>query len=107
MTMAATLDEAIFVRKKTKRIEDMTRPGIEKETWHSCVSLCDKAIFRFNKTLLDRSDEPIDESIEDRAIKYNMAVGYILTCRNDFEPKYDSSSPVSKPQIELLIVYQL
>ncbi|GKC34398.1 pectinesterase 2-like protein [Tanacetum coccineum] len=48
-----------------------------------CVSLCDKAIFRFNQTLLDRSDERIDDSIED--VKYNIAVGFILTCRNDFD----------------------
>nr|GFA62369.1 putative pectinesterase, catalytic [Tanacetum cinerariifolium] len=76
MTIAATLDEAIFVRKKTKRIEDMTRPGIEKETWHSCVSDCDEAIVGFNATLLDRHY---------KALEYSVAATLILMCQDTFD----------------------
>lgn len=80
MTIAATLDEAIFVRKKTKRIEDMTPQGLEKAIWDSCVEDCDEAIVRFNETLLDTPGEPID-----RARNYDGAVIFISMCEDAFD----------------------
>ncbi|PWA80436.1 pectinesterase inhibitor domain, Pectin lyase fold/virulence factor [Artemisia annua] len=75
MTIAATLDEAIFVKK-----ED------EKDRRHDPPRYRKGAIVRFSESLLAREldREPIDPPPNYRAINYAVAATFILMCEDTF-----------------------